>query len=683
MTGGAGATTPISSCGTISSPGEYALTTNIIFSHNATCISITSSDVTFDGAGYTIGGQGSTNTYGVYVFNPLITLTNVIVKNLKVTLWQYGIYYLSSQNGIIYNNIANSNNYGIYLNSSSNNTLSGNNASSNGYGIYLNSSSNNTLSGNKANSNTGGGIFLVSSSSNTLSGNNASNNGDDGISLDSSSDNTLSSNNANSNTGGIVLSSSSNITLSGNNANLNNAYGIILVGSNNTLSGNNANSNNGDGIFLVGSDNTLSGNNASNNSDGITLVGSGNNTLSGNNASFNNFSGISLGGSNNTLSGNNASFNNFSGFSLSSSSNSTLSGNNANSNNGDGIFLFSSSNNTLSNNNASFNNFSGISLVSSSNNNNLTSNNANSNTGIGGILVASSSNNSIYNNFFNNTNNFVISNSVNRWNITKTGGKNIIGGAYLGGNFWAKPDGTGFSQTCTDSNSDGICDSSNTLATNNIDYLPLTNKLIPPPPITVTSPNGGENWIAGTTKVIRWTYTGNPGTSVKIELLKGGVLKIPPIAFSASIGSGGNGSYTWHIPAFQTSGTDYKVRITSTTKSIYNDTSDANFAISAPPAPTINVTSPNGGENWKRGTTHMITWNYTGSPGANVKIELLKGGVLKSIIKFTNPMGSGGPGSYPWNIPASLPPGADYRVRITSTTSMSIKDNSDNNFTIS
>jgi len=36
------------------------------------------------------------------------------------------------------------------------------------------------------------------------------------------------------------------------------------------------------------------------------------------------------------------------------------------------------------------------------------------------------------------------------------------------------------------------------------------------------------------------------------------------------------------------------------------------------------VTSPNGAENWTQGTTQTIRWNYTGDPGAYVKIELLK-----------------------------------------------------------
>ncbi|MFA4956990.1 MAG: NosD domain-containing protein [Candidatus Methanoperedens sp.] len=93
-------------------------------------------------------------------------------------------------------------------------------------------------------------------------------------------------------------------------------------------------------------------------------------------------------------------------------------------------------------------------------------------------IILTGSNNTIYNNIFNNTNNFnFYGTNINTWNTTRQSGTNIINGSYLGGNFWANPDGAGFSQTCTDGNGDGICDSSYTLDSYNIDYLPL--KLTP------------------------------------------------------------------------------------------------------------------------------------------------------------------------------------------------------------
>jgi parallel beta-helix repeat protein len=92
-----------------------------------------------------------------------------------------------------------------------------------------------------------------------------------------------------------------------------------------------------------------------------------------------------------------------------------------------------------------------------------------------GIFLLDSKNNSIYNNYFNNANNiyFNDTNSSSSLNTTRTPGTNILGGPYLGGNFWATPDGDGFSQIQADSNEDGICDVAYTAGNGTIDYLPL------------------------------------------------------------------------------------------------------------------------------------------------------------------------------------------------------------------
>jgi hypothetical protein len=112
-----------------------------------------------------------------------------------------------------------------------------------------------------------------------------------------------------------------------------------------------------------------------------------------------------------------------------------------------------------------------------------------------------------------------------------------------------------------------------------VTVLRLSGSPSPPPPtsatIAVTSPNGGQIWRAGTYQTITWTYTGSPGAYVKVELLKGGVL----IASSRPIGSGGSGSYRWLISYYQTAGSDYQVRTTSTSNATITDTSDANFSI--------------------------------------------------------------------------------------------------------
>ena len=96
--------------------------------------------------------------------------------------------------------------------------------------------------------------------------------------------------------------------------------------------------------------------------------------------------------------------------------------------------------------------------------------------------------------------------------------------------------------------------------------------------IVVTTPNGGETWLRNSTYAIQWTYRGSPGTKVKIELLKAGVV-VKTITSNASVGSGGNGSYSWKVPSNQATGADHQIRVTSTTASGYSDTSNANFTI--------------------------------------------------------------------------------------------------------
>ena len=152
----------------------------------------------------------------------------------------------------------------------------------------------------------------------------------------------------------------------------------------------------------------------------------------------------------------------------------TITNSTATSNN-NGIIVQSSSFNSLSSNTVNNNNKIGIDLQFSSSNNTLTSNTVNSNRNAG-IELTSSSNNQLYNNFLNNSQNVSsFDGSSNLWNINKAAGTNIIGGPFLGGNFWANPSGTGFSEICNDMNSDGICDISNVLDGSNTDFLPLTN----------------------------------------------------------------------------------------------------------------------------------------------------------------------------------------------------------------
>jgi beta propeller repeat protein/parallel beta-helix repeat protein len=82
----------------------------------------------------------------------------------------------------------------------------------------------------------------------------------------------------------------------------------------------------------------------------------------------------------------------------------------------------------------------------------------------------------IYNNYFNNTINVRLGNhSEYTWNNSRVSGTNIVGGPYLGGNYWANPNGAGFSEACTDSDGDWICDSPYNVNGSDFDFLPLAS----------------------------------------------------------------------------------------------------------------------------------------------------------------------------------------------------------------
>ncbi|PWR72577.1 hypothetical protein DK846_06315 [Methanospirillum lacunae] len=159
-----------------------------------------------------------------------------------------------------------------------------------------------------------------------------------------------------------------------------------------------------------------------------------------------------------------------------------------------------------------------------------------------GLIANTITNTILYNNIFNNSANVLIDqySQNNIWNISLTSGTNIVGGPNLGGNFWATPNSTGFSQTHAD-RGDGICTGSFTLAPGQTDYLPLAvwshpltagfdgnvTQGVPPLSVLFTDTSSGQpthwNWNFGDGSVSHeqnpvHTYSGIGRYTVTLEV---------------------------------------------------------------------------------------------------------------------------------------------------------------------
>jgi parallel beta-helix repeat protein len=221
-----------------------------------------------------------------------------------------------------------------------------------------------------------------------------------------------------------------------------NANNIILDCNNTTLISNS----NGKGIFTSSSNITIKNCNIRDFGVGIELYGSEDSKIE-NNTILNNGYGISL---------------------MEHSANNIVINNIANGND-IGVFLDLNPNNNIISNNKIFDGGTGIYLYIDTYDNNITNNLILDNT-YGFLIWSTAYDNLIYNNYVDSkdANIFLFAGQGNFWNITKTAGNNIIGGSYLGGNYWS--DYTG-----DDSDMDGLGDTPYLISPNSQDSHPLVN----------------------------------------------------------------------------------------------------------------------------------------------------------------------------------------------------------------
>ena len=186
------------------------------------------------------------------------------------------------------------------------------------------------------------------------------------------------------------------------------------------------------------------------------------------------------------------------------------------------------------------------------------------------------------------------------------------------------------------------------------------------PTITVTAPNGDEEWCEGMSYQITWDSPCIAGL-VTIQYSTRGGLDWETITSSTT----DDGAYSWLVP--ETPSTLCKVKVISNSDPSVNDMSNDNFTIREK---EMLLNSPNGGETWSIGASYDIVWDSWCLNGP-VKLEYSTSGGLTWSTIDSNTTNDG---IYTWTVPNT--PTTLGRVKVTSLWYPSIYDRSDDLFTI-
>lgn len=225
---------------------------------------------------------------------------------------------------------------------------------------------------------------------------------------------------------------------------------------------------------------------------------------------------------------------------------------------------------------------------------------------------------------------------------------------------WLTPGsaGTNYRIKITDSNDSNITTSS---ASN----FSLSNVT---PSLTLTSPNGGEEYYANTPIYITWQANTlfNCDISYSID---GGITYIPIASNISSIPA----YYYWVTPNSISSTVKIKISKSGTGVTLF-DESDANFSINSN-IEQLTLLSPNGGLTYFSNSFQTIKWKAINCNMVNLYYTKNNGTTYYLIATVINDS------SYVWNVPAGSTSNS-CKIKVESGTNSSVFDLSDALFTI-
>jgi|GEM_PF-2268359 hypothetical protein len=184
--------------------------------------------------------------------------------------------------------------------------------------------------------------------------------------------------------------------------------------------------------------------------------------------------------------------------------------------------------------------------------------------------------------------------------------------------------------------------------------------------IILISPDGGEDWYAGTSRKIRWSSTGVRQVNLEYSTDGGNQWMVIIYGIEASASE-----YLWYVPDIFSN--NCRVRVSESGNAGISDTSAEPFGIVRN---GIRLLSPNGGEVLISGDSTEISWEYFGIQLVNLWISYDRG-YNWEIIANSTPC----TGTYAWKVPYVATRQGMIRIE-NSSDAYTYNDASDSNFTI-
>lgn len=194
------------------------------------------------------------------------------------------------------------------------------------------------------------------------------------------------------------------------------------------------------------------------------------------------------------------------------------------------------------------------------------------------------------------------------------------------------------------------------------------------PVITVTAPNTGVKWRAGSTQSIKFSHNMAVGSVANIEVSRDGG-SVWEFVKALTTTSSTSGAYSWVVPGPPT--TRARVRVSWALDPAVSDTSDVDFTI----LPRVTVTAPNTAVTWTAGTTRKVSWSHNLGLGGTVDISLSPDNGVTWIL-LASGVASSASTTGTVNIAMPLVVTTQALIRISPTTDPASGDTSDVPFTL-